>query len=46
MEVMHDVIIVGSGPAGLTAGLYTCRARLNTLIVEKEVMGYPLEEVC
>jgi thioredoxin reductase (NADPH) len=35
---MYDVIIVGGGPAGLTAGLYTSRARLKSLLVEK---GFP-----
>jgi len=30
----YDVIIIGGGPAGLTAGIYTSRARLKTLIVE------------
>ncbi|MFH1650502.1 MAG: FAD-dependent oxidoreductase [Chloroflexota bacterium] len=39
MEQKHDVIIIGAGPAGLTAGLYTARARLNTLILERELMG-------
>jgi len=29
----YDVIIVGSGPAGLTAGIYTSRARLKTLLI-------------
>lgn len=32
---MYDVIIIGAGPAGLTAGLYCGRSRLNTLIIEK-----------
>lgn len=36
---MYDVIIVGSGPAGLTAGLYASRAKLKTLIIEKLVDG-------
>lgn len=36
---MHDVIIVGAGPAGLTAGLYAGRARLNTLIFEQLTVG-------
>ncbi len=30
---MHDVIILGSGPAGLTAAIYACRARLDTLVI-------------
>jgi len=30
---MHDVIILGSGPAGLTAAIYTCRENLKTLVV-------------
>ena len=30
---MYDVIIIGSGPAGLTAAIYTSRARLSTLLV-------------
>lgn len=39
MNAIFDVIIIGVGPAGLTAGLYTSRARLNTLIIEKETIG-------
>jgi len=35
---MYDVIIIGGGPAGLTAGLYTARARLKSLLIEK---GFP-----
>ena len=29
----YDVIIIGAGPAGYTAGIYTSRARRNTLII-------------
>ena len=36
---MYDVIIVGAGPAGLTAGLYAGRAGLSALIVEKIFAG-------
>ena len=33
---MYDVIIIGAGPAGITAGLYTKRANLNTAIIYKD----------
>ena len=35
MSKIYDVIILGAGPAGLTAGLYAGRARLSALIIEK-----------
>ncbi len=35
----NEVIILGGGPAGLTAGLYTSRARLNTLLIENALFG-------
>ncbi len=35
----YDVIIIGGGPAGLTAGLYTSRSRLNTLLIEIGLFG-------
>lgn len=34
-----DIIIIGAGPAGLTAALYAGRSKLNTLIIEKGVVG-------
>lgn len=34
-----DVLIVGGGPAGLTAGIYTARSGLNTAIVERAALG-------
>lgn len=39
MSKIYDVIIIGAGPAGLSAGLYAGRARLSTLIIEKEKDG-------
>lgn len=35
----YDLIIIGGGPAGLTAGIYASRAKLNVLIIEKENVG-------
>lgn len=35
----YDVIIIGGGPAGLTAGLYTARARLKSLLIERGLPG-------
>lgn len=39
MEKMYDVIIIGSGPAGLTAAIYTTRANLKTLIIAGKTWG-------
>ncbi len=36
---MYDLIIIGSGPAGLTAGIYASRARLNTLVLEQNFVS-------
>ncbi len=38
-EILYDVVIIGGGPAGLTAGLYTSRAKLKTLLVERMILG-------
>ena len=35
----YDIIIVGAGPAGLTAGIYAGREGLKSLIIEKSVRG-------
>ncbi len=35
----YDVIIIGGGPAGLSAGIYASRARLRTLLIEKGLFG-------
>lgn len=37
--MVYDLIIVGGGPSGLTSGIYACRAKLKTLLIEKMVVG-------
>ena len=37
--MIYDVIIIGSGPAGLAAAIYAQRARLKTLVIEKEYVS-------
>lgn len=39
MPEIFDIVIIGGGPAGLSAGLYGSRSRLNTLIIEKSKYG-------
>lgn len=38
-EKIYDVIIVGAGPAGMTAAVYASRANLNTLMIERGIPG-------
>lgn len=38
-KVMYDLVIVGGGPAGLSAGIYAMRAALNAVLVEKGMPG-------
>jgi len=38
-HVDYDLVIIGGGPAGLTAGLYAARAKLNAILIEKLVPG-------
>ena len=39
MEHGYDLIIIGSGPAGLSAAIYAQRARLDTLVIEKDMVS-------
>lgn len=39
MERSYDIVIIGGGPAGLSAGLYAARARRRTLLLERGVVG-------
>ena len=42
---MYELIIVGAGPAGMTAAVYAARKRLNTLLISNDVGGQPLTTV-
>ena len=44
MSKLHDIIIIGGGPAGLTAGLYASRNKLSTLLIEKGLVGGNINE--
>ncbi|MCJ7579084.1 MAG: thioredoxin-disulfide reductase [Candidatus Aminicenantes bacterium] len=39
MSQVYDVVIIGAGPGGLAAAIYTGRGRLNTLVIEKGIPG-------
>ncbi len=39
MNKLYDLVIIGAGPAGLAAGLYGARAKMSTLIIEKDKTG-------
>ena len=39
---MHELIIVGAGPAGMTAAVYVSRKKINTLLLSKDLGGQPL----
>ncbi|MED4111140.1 NAD(P)/FAD-dependent oxidoreductase, partial [Halalkalibacterium halodurans] len=38
-QKVYDVVIAGAGPAGMTAAVYTSRANLSTVMVERGVPG-------
>ena len=38
-EKIYDVIIAGAGPAGMTAAVYTSRASMSTLMIERGIPG-------
>lgn len=39
MEKIYDIVIIGCGPSGLTAGLYASRSKLDVVIIEKSAIG-------
>jgi len=39
MSTIYDLIIIGGGPAGITAGIYSARKKLKTLLLTKDFMG-------
>ena len=42
---MYDIIIVGAGPAGITAAIYAARSNLNVLVIEGESLGGKLTKI-
>ena len=42
---MHYVLIIGAGPAGITAAVYTARKMLNTLVIAQYIGGQMAESL-
>jgi thioredoxin reductase (NADPH) len=38
-SIDHDLVILGGGPAGLTAGLYAARSRLDVVLLGQDLRG-------
>ncbi len=43
MDTIYDLIIIGGGPAGITAGIYAARKKIKTLLLAKQLGGQPTE---
>jgi thioredoxin-disulfide reductase len=43
MDTTYDLIIIGGGPAGITAGIYAARKKVKTLLIAKSLGGQPAE---
>ena len=39
MSEIYDLVVIGGGPAGLAAGIYGGRAKMNVLVIEKSTVG-------
>ena len=44
LSTLYDLIIIGGGPAGITAGIYAARQKLNTLLITKSFGGQMLKK--
>ena len=44
-EKKYDVVIIGSGPAGMTAAMYTARSEMKTLLLERGVPGGQMNNI-